>query len=209
MAIFGRECEVRITSKRSLGRETTSRSPSSLGVGDEGILGSYLVGNEIIINSLKIYFKVEKKRTGKPTDGVVKIHNLSLDTEHRIRDTGERIRVYAGYRGQTGLIFDGDIRGVERSRSRDNNSTDSGGRGSNRRQSVSSMRTGIDRVTSIMCGGFVSTRKEALFNRTYESKVTRQAGYQRCCSNHVGSFVGSDKHHTRVRYASGRIQVYW
>ena len=172
MAIFLRECEVRITSKRSLGRETTSRSPAIPGVlGGDGILGSYLVGNEIIINALKIYFKVEKKRTGKPSDGLIKIHNMSLDTEHRIRETGERVRIYAGYRDQTGLIFDGDIRGVERARSRENNSMDARGRGSERGQSVSSTRTGIDRVTTIMCGGFVSTRKEALFNRTYESKV--------------------------------------
>jgi len=73
-------------------------------------------GSAISITDLYIQIEIKKTLTSAPNEGTVTIYNLSDTTETLIKDKGVRIRVLGGYNGQSALLFDGDIRKVERNK---------------------------------------------------------------------------------------------
>ncbi len=103
---------------------------------------------EVSIRDLLIQIEIKQEAHFKPAEGFVKIYNLNETNETRIRNQFTRIRVVGGYEGSESLLFDGDIRKVERD------------------------REGINRVTVITLGGNVFRLTNAEFNRSYEGVVT-------------------------------------
>ncbi len=113
-----------------------------------------VVGNDleaVQIDNLRMEIEAVKEAQSLPAEGFVRIYNLNENTETRIRQRAERVRVFAGYDGELGLIFDGDIRRVERDRG------------------------GLVRITTITLGGNVFKLTNARVSRSYEGQVsTRQ-----------------------------------
>ena len=96
------------------------------------------------IENLLVRFRLRREATDTPADGHITIYNLTVESEQRIRQRGQRIRLEAGYSGELSLLFDGDVRRVER------------------------VREQVDRAVKIHVGGNVAKRRQAVFTRTYE-----------------------------------------
>ena len=110
-----------------------------------------VVGNDdsaISIDSLFITFEIKKGISGKPSEGTVKIYNLNNTSEAKIQDTGERIRIFAGYDGNKDMLYDGDIRKIEKDKQR------------------------LDRICTITIGGNVFKLTAAFFNKSYQGAVS-------------------------------------
>ena len=105
-------------------------------------------GTAVTIEGLYITFEIKKTLSSTPNEGIVRIYNLSDSTETIIKDTGTRIRVKGGYQGEYDLLFDGDIRKVERDRQQQ------------------------DRITTITLGGNVFAITDAIANVSYDGPVT-------------------------------------
>ena len=71
-------------------------------------------GSALSVKDLYMQFEIKKTLSSTPNEGTATIYNLSDFTETRIKDSGTRIRIKAGYNGEYGLLFDGDVRKVER-----------------------------------------------------------------------------------------------
>lgn len=102
----------------------------------------------ISIKNLAMKFEVKKVSSSKPIEGFVEIINVSDATDTFIKDKGQRIRIVGGYPGRVGLLFDGDVRRVERGRS------------------------GVDRITKIELGGNLVKLSNARFSRSYSGNVS-------------------------------------
>lgn len=100
------------------------------------------------IENLSMKFEIQKSNVGVPNAGFVEIFNLSDATESFIQERGEQIRVFGGYPGVTGLLFNGDIRKITRG------------------------RTGPDRITRVELGGNVRKLTRAIFSRSYSGNVS-------------------------------------
>ena len=105
-------------------------------------------GTAVKVQNLFIEFEMNKESVSTPNEGTVRISNLNESTETQIRERGVRIRVTAGYDGDEALLFDGDIRKVEKE------------------------RRGLDRVTVITLGGNVFKVSNAEFIKSYEGPVS-------------------------------------
>ena len=79
-----------------------------------------LIGDDaeaLSIKDLLIGFELERKADSTPAAGEIAIYNLNESNETRIRERGRRVRLSAGYMdGRYGLLFDGDVRRVDRER---------------------------------------------------------------------------------------------
>lgn len=102
----------------------------------------------IRLTNLAFKFEVKKVSSSKPIEGFVEVKNLSDATDTFIKNKGQRVRIFAGYPGLTGLIFDGDIRSIVRG------------------------RDGVDRTTNIKLGGNVRKLTQARFSRSYSGNVS-------------------------------------
>ena len=110
-----------------------------------------IIGNDdsaLSIDALYITFEIEKVLSGKPSDGIVNIYNLNDTSEAKIKETGERVRVFAGYDENKDLIYDGDIRKIEKN------------------------KQGLDRIVTITLGGNVFKLTNAFFNKSYAGAVS-------------------------------------
>ena len=106
-------------------------------------------GNTAIkITDLLISFRIRREASSTPAEGHVDIYNLTEIHEKRIKERGEKIRLEAGYADQLNLVFDGDVRRVERQRHE------------------------LDRVTRIYVGGNVFAQTVSIFVRSYEGEVS-------------------------------------
>lgn len=105
-------------------------------------------GTAVSVENLYIKIEIKKLVSGKPNEGFVQIYNLADQSESQIRDKGTRVRVFAGHDGELPLIYDGDIRRVERD------------------------RVGVDRITTIVIGGNVQKLSEAVFNKSYSGQTS-------------------------------------
>ena len=102
----------------------------------------------ISIKGLAMKFEIKKVSSSEPIEGFVEITNVSDATSTFIKDKGQRIRIIGGYEGRVGLLFDGDVRRVERGRS------------------------GVDRITKIELGGNLVKLSNARFSRSYAGNVS-------------------------------------
>lgn len=100
--------------------------------------------NALRVEDLLIKFRLRREATDTPAEGFISIYNLTPANEQRIRERGVRVRLEAGYGGRYALLFDGDIRRVER------------------------IREPVDRGVKIAVGGNVAKHRRAVSNRTYE-----------------------------------------
>lgn len=66
---------------------------------------------EIDITNLRIAFTVNKSQAWSTNTAQVRIYNLGADNRNRLKDFGDNLRLYAGYRGEDGaqLLFTGNI----------------------------------------------------------------------------------------------------
>lgn len=110
------------------------------------LIGADNTGVEI--KNLFIEFEVVKEAVATPGEGFVRVYNLNENTETRIKQKFEQVRIFAGYGENTGLIFNGDGRRVERDREE------------------------LNRITTVTIGGNVSKITRARVNRSYEGQVT-------------------------------------
>lgn len=99
------------------------------------------------IKGLMASFEVTKTSTSKPSDGWIKIYNLNESTETQLDERGKRIQIFAGYEGDLSLLFDGDVRKVERDRQE------------------------LDRIFTVTLGGNVKKTTSAEFIKSYSGSV--------------------------------------
>ena len=123
----------------------------------------------IAIDSLYITLEIKKALSGKPSEGTVNVYNLNETSESKIKETGERIRVFAGYDNNKDLIYDGDIRKVEKNKQR------------------------LDRITTITIGGNVFKLTDAFFNKSYTGPVPVSQVVQDAIPSFGMSASGFDK----------------
>lgn len=102
----------------------------------------------LVVKDLFLKFRVERDTSPEPVKGYVKIYNLLPENELRVRGRGTRVKLEVGYAGdELSVLFEGDIRRVERT------------------------REGLDRVTTVHLGGFNDLLRQAVFVRSYEGEV--------------------------------------
>lgn len=67
-----------------------------------------------VFEDLKISFAVKKESSLTPAIGEVVLYNLSVDRENQIAEAGQAVRIDAGYKGNTSIIFEGFTQRVDR-----------------------------------------------------------------------------------------------
>lgn len=77
----------------------------SLTVADKG-------GKGLELGELRITFSTKKGDTETPNSAEIRVYNLSEDTMNRMKREFTRVVLSAGYRSNSGVIFDGNIRGT-------------------------------------------------------------------------------------------------
>ena len=146
----------------------------------------------ISIRDLYVSFDIKKEAHGTPANGSVSIYNLSADVENRIRQRDVRVQVLTGYaydpetRRQKpanrldedlSLLFEGDVRQVERERGDliKHEITTRGREERRRRQGLepptpnphASTKQRLNRITKLNVGGMIASRREAMFEKSY------------------------------------------
>lgn len=75
---------------------------------------SLIVSNDagagIDLSNLGIKFSVKKSDAQTPNTAEIRVYNVAQDTAARIREEFTRVRLQAGYEGNFGVIFDGNIK---------------------------------------------------------------------------------------------------
>ncbi len=105
-------------------------------------------GDALSIDKLYTQIEIKKMISGKPNEGFSSIFNLSESIVNQIKESGVRIRIFAGHDTRLVLLHDGDIRRVER-----NNQPP-------------------DKITTIILGGNMIKLSKAVFNRSYLGQVS-------------------------------------
>jgi hypothetical protein len=72
-------------------------------------------GNAIDVSKLRIKFEITKNIMGAPDTCKLEIFNLSRDSQTKVENEFDTVIVNAGYGGDIGLLFQGEIRNVFRS----------------------------------------------------------------------------------------------
>lgn len=67
-------------------------------------------GNTLDVSLLRIVFTVKRGDYQTPNTADIRVYNVSGDTANAITLNAKRVLIEAGYDGNTGLIFDGDIK---------------------------------------------------------------------------------------------------
>ncbi len=73
-------------------------------------------GDGLDLSALHIRFQVNNGDTETPNNAVIRVYNLAPDTAKRIQKEFTRVVLSAGYQGNTGVIFSGQIKQVIRGR---------------------------------------------------------------------------------------------
>jgi len=67
----------------------------------------------ILIQDLRVQFKIEKTTTKEPNRAMIQIYNLAESTRAKLQAKGTRILLQAGYEGHLSQIFSGDSRTID------------------------------------------------------------------------------------------------
>jgi hypothetical protein len=68
------------------------------------------VGNALIdLSDMHFVFSVQASYLASPNTAIIRVYNLSSDTARKITDAGTTVFLAAGYEGNMGQIFSGDI----------------------------------------------------------------------------------------------------
>lgn len=68
--------------------------------------------NAVSIKDLRIVFEVQKSLLSYPNKSKVTVYNLNESTRNQIKNEFTKIIINAGYKGNVGLVFTGDIKNV-------------------------------------------------------------------------------------------------
>lgn len=137
-----------------------------------------LVAGMSIEPPLEIHFQVDFDNKPEPNTAEIKLHNLSDDTIARIK-RGQNIILNAGYEGDVGTIFAGNITKVV---------TD---------------WEGVDKITRIMAGDGVDAWLNATVSKTYRPGI-RASQIIRDIIGGFGLEIGEIRLTEDVVYSSGR-----
>lgn len=114
------------------------------------LVGDYF--EAVAAADLLIRFDLRREANPTPAAGRIDIVNLNQSSETRVRERGRRVRLAAGYQDAGAellpVLFDGDVRRVER------------------------LREGLDRVTRIHVGGNTAAQSGPVFSRSYRGVET-------------------------------------
>lgn len=73
-------------------------------------------GDGLDLSELRIRFQVNNGDTETPNNAVIRVYNLAPDTARRIQKEFTRVVLSAGYQGNAGVIFSGQIKQLIRGR---------------------------------------------------------------------------------------------
>jgi hypothetical protein len=110
------------------------------------VIGKYQTGDTvdaIVIENLRVQFKVAKDNKPEPNTAEILISNLSEQTRARLSDKGTRVILEAGYPGTLAQLFSGDATFVDQ------------------------LRDGADWVTKIECGDGERAYNRARVNESF------------------------------------------
>lgn len=123
------------------------------------------IPNALSITDLRMTFHIEKDILGLPNRAKIQIWNLSKQTRLRIEKFFTKIILNAGYVGDTGLIFTGNI------------------------TNVFHIREGVDIITEIYAADGFMAYKTGIFNKTYSPGASPIS----VTNDIIGSFPGITK----------------
>lgn len=138
-------------------------------------------GTGLRINALRISFKVSKTSVGKPNEATIKIYNLSPQNEAQISDEFTDVVLNAGYKGNLGLIFKGNITLVTREKS------------------------GPDVITEITCGDGDEDYRNAILNETIAANTTDAQVISRAVASFTAGTTQGNVQVSSTPRARGRV----
>jgi hypothetical protein len=114
---------------------------------------------EVVIENLYLQFEFTKALRSKPNDGWIKVWNLKPSTAKLLKDASS-LQIVAGYRGNTGLVYRGDIR----------RASNKARKGHSQGESLAT-REGLGFVTEITLGGHLEALTQAYVQRSWAGTV--------------------------------------
>ena len=105
----------------------------------------------IVIRNLRVAFRIQVDVTDKPEPSMVYVYNLAEDTAKGLTNKWAYLRLRAGYKGNTHIVAEGEVR------------------------EVSTTIVEQNRITSFMIGGSDSTKITTTFNQDYEGNANLRA----------------------------------
>lgn len=115
---------------------------------------------KVTLKDLSIDFRVTKTLSSAPSEGVLRVRNLSQSTAKFVKTSGQEIIIRAGYTNSFGVVYGGDLRKATNKR-----------RTSSSVSALMLVRDGVDFVTELDIGGHVKKLTSAFFQRSYAGVV--------------------------------------
>lgn len=116
---------------------------------------SLLVGDPatggLEIKDLRFSFTIELSLVGFPNMGNIKVYNLKQSSRNKIKEEFTKIFLYAGYEGNTSLIFSGNI------------------------VNVTHEKSGPDWITTLFCGDALKSINQSTINKTLPPGATTES----------------------------------
>jgi hypothetical protein len=116
---------------------------------------SLLVGDPttggLEIKDLRFSFTIELSLVGYPNMGNIKVYNLKQSSRNKIKEEFTKIFLYAGYEGNTSLIFSGNI------------------------VNVTHEKVGPDWITNLFCGDALKSINQSTINKTLPAGATTES----------------------------------
>jgi len=130
---------------------------------------SLIVGNPdeggLNITDLRITFNVEMSLVGYPNMATIKVYNLNQTNRNKIKEEFTKIFLSAGYKGNTPLIFSGNI------------------------INVTHEKQGPDWITTLFCGDAIKSINSSTINKTLPPGQTTESIFDEL----VGQMTGVTK----------------
>jgi hypothetical protein len=74
------------------------------------LIVSGAAGDGLDLSGLTVNFSIKKTDGQTPNTAAIKVYNLSADTQSRIQKEFTRVTLQAGYKGNYGVVFDGNVK---------------------------------------------------------------------------------------------------
>jgi len=125
---------------------------------------------DLVVEDLRVIFKVEKSLVGYPNLANVKIYNLSEDSRNKIEKKGLKLQLFAGYKDVSlSLLFDGDI------------------------VNVVHQKLGTDWVSECFCADGINVLSSATINKSMPAGTTTSQIFDTLQSQMKGIVKGTTK----------------
>jgi len=103
------------------------------------------------IKDLRFSFTIELSLVGYPNMGNIKVYNLKQSSRNKIKEEFTKIFLYAGYQGNTSLIFSGNI------------------------VNVTHEKSGPDWITTLFCGDALKSINQSTISKTLPPGATTES----------------------------------